>query len=71
MSRGIPNLDDASNDELESIYGVLQKLTLYITAKKAARECRENGVHQGALDIEKRLDEIYSTLPAWATWEKW
>jgi hypothetical protein len=66
----VPNLDAISTEprdyeELEIVFSILSS---YCDFKKIAMEQRAAGNVNGAIELEKRLEEFYDQLPIWAKW---
>jgi hypothetical protein len=65
---GIPNLDEADEEQLRNIEVALETLQRYVKARRRARRARLNGNVELAILIESTMDFEYRTLPEWARW---
>lgn len=64
----IPNLDAATEEELEEFKSAFHSLSHYAEFKKHAIERRKEGHIKEARYAEKLCQQIYTNLPNWAKW---
>lgn len=68
LASGVPNLDAATDEELEQHANTLQALALYTELSKRARASRLRGDVAYAMNIERAMEGLLEGLPAWARW---
>lgn len=75
LERLIPNVDDATEEEMQTFQtgfiGLATGFTLlskYAEYKAVAMQHRKTGFIHLALDMEAKANECYDALPHWAKW---